>query len=110
MDAPQKDVGRNRSGVKHFEKVFGLRFENRQITDEVIGPVLENPLPTITRRSAFGPGELLHRHLPGALGHHRVGRSQVGARQSKIQVSLSVRLRSRAEQGNGLSSLARAKA
>ena len=86
--------------------MFGLGFQNRQVANQIKRLVLDGTLPTNAGGSAFGFGQFFHRHLPGPLGHHRIGRGQIGARQPEIQMRLPVRLGFGGEQRGGFSALA----
>ena len=56
--------------------MFRLGFQNRQITNQVKRLVLEGAMPALLSGAVLGLGEFFHRHLPGPLGHHRIGRGQ----------------------------------
>jgi hypothetical protein len=72
--------------------MFGLRFQNWQVANQIKRLVPDGALPADEGWSAFGFAQFVHRHLPGPLGHHRIGCGQIGPRQPQIQMRLPVRL------------------
>ena len=104
----QEHVRRHRTGLKHFQKLHGVGFENRQVADEVKRLVLHRPLATDQRRPGLGSGHLVHWRLPGALGNFRVGRGQVGPGDMQIEDGLPVGLVFGMQKGEGLGFVLRA--
>ena len=67
-----------------------MRFQYRQVADDVERPVLHRPLVADERRPGLGARHFVHRGLPSALGNLRVGRGQIRPGDVEIEHWLAV--------------------
>lgn len=102
MNAPQKNIRGDPARFQHFQKKRRLCFQNWKIADEVKGVVLHGSLVARQRRSRFGSGHFVHRHLPSALSNFRISGGEVRSRNLQIEHRLARRFVSGMKKSQGL--------
>ena len=60
--ATQKNTGRNRPNLEHFEKMFGLSLQYWQVSNQVKRLVLDDVLPALISCAALRLGEFAKDH------------------------------------------------
>jgi len=90
VNPPQEDIRGHGAGVQHFQELRRMCLDNWQVADDVKSFVLHRPRVADERRTGLGPGHLVHRGLPGALGNLAVARGQICPCDVEIEDGLAV--------------------
>ena len=85
----QMDIRAHGTSLEAGKEVLGRRFDNHSVTNQVVCFLLDGPLPALLGRSGSELNQSIQSVLLGAIGHARIGASEIGFGDLEVEVRLA---------------------